>query len=85
MLIQYAPLPSSNKEKLKSSHPFGVDLVESVEWDLSRDPVSRARLVRPPNQYAQIFTPPLEPLVEIRVAYLAGDGVLIKVFDWKTV
>lgn len=82
MLVIYDTLPENDKERLKREHPRGCDLVRAIECALSRAPLTGAIEVRA-KRYAQIFTPEIEPRIEVRVSYLVGDGkVLIKVFKW---
>lgn len=81
MQVSYEPLPEKQRDAFCQMYPRGWDIVQAIELDLSRDPISRARKL-PNGRYAQVFTPPVPPPVEIRLAYLVGNNILIKVFQW---
>lgn len=81
-MILYSPLASQQKERFKVQHPRGNEIVASIEWELSRDPLSRATMVDQ-NRYALVYVLDIEPSVEVRVSFLAGDKVLVKAFLWR--
>lgn len=81
MQVVYDPLPEAQRENLCRFHPRGQEIISAIEIDLSRDPLSRASKLAG-GRYAQVYVPNVVPFVEIRIAYLVGDLVLIKVFNW---
>lgn len=84
MQVVYDPKPQRDRDELCRCHPRGHDLVMAIETDLSRDPLTRAQSLEN-GRLAQVYTPPVEPKVEILVSYLAGSTVLIKKFKWRYV
>lgn len=84
MQVVYDSHPEQQKESLKRNHPRGAALIAAIELDLSRDPYTRATILRN-GRYAQVYTPQVIPHIEIRVAYLVGDKILIKVLNWVNI
>lgn len=81
MLVTYEHLPELHRDELCQQHPWGTKIVKAIELDLSRDPCGRARQLSN-GRWAKVFEPPVAPAIEVRLAYLVGDNVLIKIFKW---
>lgn len=81
MQILYSPIANKQKNQFVRDCIRGHEIVLAIEKDLSHDPIGRAINLKE-NLYAQIFTPEINPQVEIRLSYLVGEKILIKVFKW---
>lgn len=81
MQIVYDLLPEREKAQFTREHPRGWEILRGIESDLSRDPYTRATVLGD-GRFAQIFSPEIAPPIEVRVAYLVGDKILVKVFRW---
>ncbi len=80
-MLSYSALSERNKECFSATHPRGREIILAIELDLIRLGDRNANRL-PNGRFVQVYTPPVEPSVEIRVAYLLGDtGIHIKVFD----
>lgn len=84
MQIVYDPLPEAEKEAFKRFHSRGYEIVRAIETDLSHDPLTRAAKLTA-GRYSQIFIPEINPPLEVRISYLVGDKILIKVFKWTVI
>jgi len=93
MAVAYNPLPNSAKERLKNSHPRGVELVKGIVRDLTAVNESnvgndkRFTLVQKPNKYSIVYTPEIDPPIEVQVTFILGDDgdVLVTVFRVKEI
>lgn len=82
MQVVYDLLPSQSRDSLCRDHPRGKAVADAIDLDLSRDPFSRAFQIKN-GRLAQVYSPPVDPRVEILVVYLASDDrVLVKKFHW---